>query len=588
MKKFSRYSEELLKERLYFLRIFFAGVFLLFSARIFFLQILHGRKYLEQAEGNRLSVFLVPALRGEILAGTRVLASNRISYSLIWSDPGKRREPEWLDELAGILGKNKKELQWNIITSHRRGYPLVYIMRRMSREEAIRLEEKMSLYPGLRILPEPVRTYPEPEAFSHVLGYIGEVTKAELKVFPENYLLGSLVGKDGLEKTFDRYLRGKEGGSVVEVDAQGRVVRLVEDTLPESGSSLRLALDPDLQTLAYALLGGKRGVVLGADPDTGKMLVCVSSPGFDPEKFCMADQQEIEKIFRDTEHPLLNRTIQSRYSPGSVFKIILAMANIETNKFGFSEKIYCEGKFFLNNIEFACWKEEGHGEMDFARGIINSCNVYFYKLGLRLGVETISHYARLAGMNLKSEVELPYEVGGLVPDPSWKRKTHKYPWLPGDTVNLSIGQGWLSITPMEMLLMGMGVSGEGKIFRPYLVEGIYDENGSPVKMIEPEVLHSYELKKKTWIFLKENLRRVVEEGTGRGVRVEGLTLCGKTGTSQNPFGKPHSWFLSFNEDAKKMVLLVLVENGGMGSEVAVPISRAIWKKFKELNFDEKI
>jgi len=226
--------------------------------------------------------------------------------------------------------------------------------------------------------------------------------------------------------------------------------------------------------------------------------------------------------------------------------------------------------------------------MDFDRGIINSCNVYFYKLGLKLGVDIISHYARLAGLGLKSEIELPHEVEGLIPDPSWKKKTHRYPWLPGDTVNLSIGQGWLSLTPIEMLLMGMGVSGEGKIFRPFLVEGIYDENGNSIRKSEPEILHSYELKKSSWKYLKENLRRVVSEGTGRGTRVEGLTLCGKTGTSQNPFGKPHSWFLSFNEDAKKMVLLVLVENGGMGSEVAVPVSRELWKKFKEIYIDEKV
>ena len=396
------------------------------------------------------------------------------------------------------------------------------------------------------------------------------------------------MGMSGIEKYYDDYLRGKGGGSIIEVDARGRVVKVVEDVIPEEGSDLYLTVEPELQEYSSSLLKDKKGTIIGIDPDSGRILILVSYPAFDPNIFPY-DLEKIKEVLNDKNYPLLNRAIQARYSPGSIFKIIVSISGIESGIIDPKEKVNCSGKFFLKGIEFDCWKEEGHGDVDFINGFKHSCNVYFYNMGLKIGAKTISDFANYIGITLKSGIDLPQELKGFVPSPSWKRKEKKYPWLPGDTVNLSIGQGYTLLTPIEVALLGCSIATKGYIYRSFLVEKIVSNDGKVIFENDPEIIHSFELKEKTWKLIYTAMRKVVEEGTARYCNIKGLKIFGKTGTTQNPQGEPHSWFLSFNEGKRRMVLLVFVENGGMGAEAAVPIARRIWKFFKE-HFvkDEKV
>jgi len=552
----------------------------LFLIKSFYLQIIKGKYFLAASENNRLSILYVPALRGKIFLKDKVIASNKLTYSLVWVNPSDKGYPQWLDNLSGITGIKEKVFIKNIKLSRQKGYPLLYLLRRMDRKKVIFIDERIDEFPGLKIMPEPVRIYPFKEEYSHITGYLGEVSKKELKKYSSFYKSGMLVGKAGLEKKYEKFLRGKTGGSIVELDAFGRIVKVVKDIIPEEGCSLYLNIDPDLQDIAYKMLKGRNGVIIGLEPDTGKVLLFVSNPGYDPEIFPY-NREEISKILKNKNHPLLNRTIQAKYSPGSIFKIVVSVAGLQEDRFKLNDVVKCKGKFVLNKIEFDCWKKKGHGKVSFFDGFKNSCNVYFYNIGLKVGAQLIYKYATFMGLTLKSNIDLPEELTGFIPSPFWKKKNKRYPWLPGDTVNMSIGQGWIMITPMEVALFIEGVANKGEIYQPRIVSRIVDSSGKVVKDFDRELLYSYEIKKEVWDLIYKAMSLVIKEGTARWCNIKEIELFGKTGTAQNPFGKPHSWFISFNKGVKRMALVVFVENGGMGGKTAVPIARSIWIKFRD-------
>jgi len=557
-------------------------VFLFFclSIRLFYLQIIKGSDYRKISEQQRIHNTYEQAPRGIIYsADGSVLAENKFVYVALFCPFRRCKVPsaKIIEELSKILGR---DINTSVDGDCRYGKALK-LADNLSMEEMFKIREKKLALKGVSVLKKPRRIYRYPKAASHVTGYIGEIGADEIEELSEyGYKMGDYIGRGGIEQFYDRYLHGKNGGWQVEVNARGYQVKEFKYVQPQIGASVYSTIDLKLQKVAYAALkssASARGAVIVLDIKTGALKALVSCPGFDTNK---AGSKSFGRYLKDKKLPLFNRTVQALYPPGSIFKIITFAAAVELLNVGPEKTAWCAGSFKLGDRNYSCWHKMGHGSVGLISAMAQSCNVYFYRLGLKLGVKNLEKYAKEFHLGEKVGVDIPNEKRGFIPSSEWKRLKLKTSWFQGDTLVLAIGQGAISVTPLQMACMISAVANRGVFRKPYLVDRIVDFSGVQVYKHKPELTWQINLSDKTWNLLHKALLETVENGTGMRSRLPGIEIAGKTGTAQNSQGKDHAWFISYAPaDSPEIAVVVIVENGGFGGLNAVPIGRKIYEAY---------
>ena len=582
-------------------RVRFAVILMLVAcgfivARLYYLQILKGSKYVELSINNRLRITTIPAPRGIIFSKkNEVLASNNPSFDLNLIPQDTPDVSAVLEKVSHMFNINKQLMQKKVAAQRGRPpFEPVTLKKELPWEDmSLALTNKMDL-PGISIDVLPKRHYCTENLAPHVFGFLGEIDRNEIDKYSQgSYRPGDLIGKFGLERWGEQYLRGGKGGLQTEVDAYGNRQKILAEIEPTSGCNLVVTLDVGVQKLAESLIKDKVGAVVAMKPATGEIIALASSPGFNANLFARGiDYTEWSKLTSNPLHPLLNRAIQTQQPPGSVFKIITAIAALEERVIDPSDRIFCPGYFTLGNATFRCWKKGGHGSVNMQEAIIRSCDTYFYTVGQRLGVDRIHKYATMFGLGEKTGIELDGEKSGLIPSEAWKKKKFGVAWQKGETISTAIGQGYIQTTPLQIANVFCGIANGTFIARPRLVVEASCDNDQKKTSFETEKLRDLPVSPKTITFIKEALMGVVHDPTGTAtrVRIEGLTIGGKTGTAQVvslrlipsreedvPWKyKDHAWFVCLAPvENSEIVVSVFLEHGGHGGSAAGPIAREI-------------
>ena len=557
-------------------------VFLLLG--LVYTQLLNYTIYYEQSQNNFIRIIPIDGPRGKILdRNGQVMVSNRLSLdaSCIYQELG--RKDEFINNLSGILHVPAKDIVRSLGKARERPFAPVAIVEDVDKDKAIGIEELEQDLSGLVIEPRSKRDYVYNDTGSHVFGYLGEINEDELAgLRGYGYRMRDLIGRSGLERYFNNYLMGIDGGEQVEVNAKGKRLNILGLKEPVCGRDLVLTIDLRLQLIVDKLLGEKKGAVIVMDPRNGQILAMASHPAFDPNIFVMPKgRSERMRLLRDRGKPLLNRAISGMYAPGSVFKIVTACSALETKRISRHTRFNCAGSYTIGNMTFHCWKEGGHGSQDITDAIKNSCNVFFYQAGRAAGVDSIESYTEKLGFGKPTGIDLPEEASGLVPGRLWKMIVKKESWYEGETLNYAIGQGYLVVTPIQVVRMTAAIANGGKLVRPYLVKRIGSVEIGPARPqdtgLSADVIRT----------VKEGMLKVVNDpsGTGKHAKVDGILICGKTGTAQNPRGRPHGWFTGFAPyDDPKAAVVVLIEHGGKGGIDPAGIAKGIFEGLKEMGY----
>jgi penicillin-binding protein 2 len=586
-------------------RLKLAGIIMLcliivLAAKLWSLQMIQGKSYVEMSYNNRVRFIRLPPSRGRILdAKGRVLAENRPSFTFSVI-PGELSNPQKvIHDVSPILGMTEERMRGLINRS--RSIPKFLdfpIKKNMTLEEVSLLKSLGPEVKGTVLEVKPVRVYPFHEVLCHELGTLGEISAQELaKSARLGYRPGDMIGKSGIEKEYQAYLKGEEGWEQVEIDAKGHQLRSLTRKQPKAGADVVLTVDADFQKYVESVFVHRAGSVVAVDPDTGRILAIVSKPGFDLNLFSPAiTEREWKTLNSDSLHPLENRSIRGLYSPASTFKIVTAAAGLGEHVITPNNTFVCKGQIDLEGQVYRCWKPGGHGTIALHRAIVESCDVYFYTLGLKLGPDRIAKYASLFGLGTPTGIGLPQELPGLVPNPGWKKRTYGDFWKDGETVTYAIGQGYLTATPIQLAMMTAIVANGGKLLRPALVQKIERPDGSLIFEHAPVVRWQVPIDEKDLDELQSAMADVVnnKEGTGTRCRIPGINIHAKSGTSQVIHAKhrikdedripyherPHAIFVAYvNDRPKKIALAVVVEHGGGGGASAAPIARKIIARY---------
>ena len=603
---FQRDEPRELRTRVPYVILFLALTFSILVLRFWYLQLLKGKEFRELSENNRIRLVRVNPLRGMIYdRNGYVLVENRPVFVLKVVPEDVKDWDAFMPLLLNLIEVDDKVLKSKLskAKSRPRFEPIV-LKKDLSWEEIARVETfKMDL-PGVSLDVEPRRFYPEGKLASHIVGYLGQLSMSELRdVRFADYSQGELVGKYGVEELKEESLRGSRGGQQVEVNALGRVKKVLYQRKSVSGKDVYLTIDRKLQRVAEDALKGKAGTVVAMDPQTGKILALASSPSFDPNVFVKRmSLDEWNSLKSDPNRPLENKAIQGQYPPASTFKPIVAAAALEEKALNAYTEIYSGGSFRLGKRNFRDWKKEGHGYINLHDAIVESSDTFFYQVGLKLGVDTIAKYARSFGFGEKSGIPLSDEKNGLVPTALWKKKTIGERWVDGETLTIAIGQGFFLATPLQVVNAFAALANGGRLLVPQIVERIEDENGVVDEPYVTREINRLSISEESMKVLREALLGVVqeEEGTGRVVRIRGVKVAGKTGTAQVvrlkdddaedindeiPYKfRDHSWFVGFSPYEKpEIAVVVLIEHGGYGAVSAAPIARRVLKAYFSIN-----
>ncbi len=561
--------------------------------RLWYLQILEGDRYATLSASNRLRLRVVEAPRGFLLdRNGEVMVENRPTFDLYAVPEDVVNPSEVAATLAEILGTTPEEVLAKLAEGRTRPYQPLLIRKDLPEAMMVAVEERRLDLPGVNLRVRPVRAYPAGGMAANLLGYVSEVNDAQLaREEYRDFRAGETLGQAGLERRFDAFIRGVDGGEQVEVDARGRVTRLVARHEPRSGSNIYLTINKRVQEAAEAAFAGKKGAIVAMDPMTGEILAMVSRPSYDPNLFAARiSGEDWQRIATDPLHPLQNRAFQAQYPPGSVFKLIVAIAALESGAVHPDTRFPDPGYFYLGNQKFDDWKKGGHGPLNMRGAIVNSCNVWFYNAGLRVGIDEIVRVSRLFGLGEPPGLGLGDEAKGNLPNPQPRRRGQPG-WSPGNTVVASIGQGAVVTSPMQLLGLVAAIANGGKMYRPYVVKKVVSLSGQVLEEYEPELIREVAVKPETLAFVRDAMIGVVSEGTGGRSKVPGYAIGGKTGTAQvvkKGEGKgiaalkDHGWFASFGgltPDKPEIAVVVLVENGGFGGYVAAPIAKAVYEAY---------
>jgi penicillin-binding protein 2 len=555
--------------------------------RLWDLQIMRGAEMRKLSEQNRIRVKKIVAPRGIIYDRIgKVLADTRPSFNIYLTPEDIHDFSQTVDGLARLIACDREEIieKMKAASGMPPSFP-IKIKSDIPMDEVARVEAHRVYIPGISIQIEPKRNYPYAASFAHVIGYVSEVSDEELKDKKKykDYSPGDYIGKYGLERAYENDLRGVDGEKRVEVDAIGREVRTLDVIDPIPGNSLHLNLDLELQLSADKALETRKGAAVALNPKTGGVLVLASRPGFDPNLFASGiSKTDWQKIALDKLHPLQNRAIQGGYPPGSTFKILLALRALDLGIINERTTFSCGGGFAYGNRVFKCWKKGGHGSVSVHRAIVESCDVFFYNVGLRLGVDRIHDFGNTLGLGRVTGIDLPNEQKGLLPSTEWKKRRYNQPWYEGETVSVAIGQGAVWLTPIQLAMLSSFVAGDGKNYKPQIVNRIVSTEGKVIKTFEPIVNADLKLKPGVLTIVKDGMRGVVNEpgGTAGASKVQSVLMSGKTGTAQAGSDKvklgDHAWFIAYApSDDASVAMAILVEHGLHGSSAAAPIAKGI-------------
>jgi penicillin-binding protein 2 len=564
------------------------GVLGLLASYFWHLQVLQGKAYQALADSNRTRVVLLAAPRGALLdRNGKILVENRPSFNLLLNPDHTEDLDRTVVRLGRILGMGEGTIREKI--NRRVRFRPVVVKVDASADDVAAIEAHRMELPEADVEVVPLRSYPLAAAAAHTLGRVGEITEAQLRSSDFSGIdAGTLVGQAGLESQYNRQLMGRDGQRRVIVNSRGLEVAEKDHKSAIDGPTVTLTLDADLQRAMDEALRGRSGSAVAMDPETGEILAMSSTPAYDPNQFTTGiDPAVWHELAANTANPFMNRVVQATYAPGSMFKVVMAIAALEEGVITPETTFYCPGYLDIYGTSFRCHKAGGHGAVKLQTALAQSCNVFFYQVGVRLEIERIARYARRLGLGAPTGVDLPHEVSGLIPSPEWKLATQRTPWFAGETVSVAIGQGQVSVTPLQMARVAALIANGGKLVHPHLVRAI---GGVSVAMPPPEDVH---LKPETLAILREGLRAVVnDQGTGWRAKLPGIVVCGKTGTSQvvaharlqkgTPAQAivPHGWFLSFAPmDHPRIALVTMVENGMSGGESAAPVAHDILAHF---------
>lgn len=574
-------------------------IFSIMVIRLFQMCIIEKETYVKLSEINRQKIIPVEPKRGIIYDRNGVPLVKNMPYFVAVLSP-EYVPAEKLPEIGNFLNISTDELIEKIKNRRSELEPVV-IKEGLTFEEVARIEARHSDYPGLSILATTIRTYLHGTTGAHLIGYLGRVTEEQWKSLSlEGVPPNAFVGQWGVEKIYDQALRGKYGKKIIEVDAMGHQIRLLGEVPPENGRDIVLSIDIELQRAMEEAYGSRAGAFVALNPLTGEILALGSLPSFDPNRFARGiDPEYWQRLSEDPGHPLLNRVFQSQYPPGSVFKIITAIAALEEGIIKPSTTFHCSGGIPFGNRYFRCWKKEGHGTMNLKQAIVESCDVYFYEVGRLVGIDRIAKYAKALGLGTPSGLEIVSEKKGIVPSSEWKLKAIGQPWYPGETLSASIGQGYVSTTPFQLARMIAAIANGGSLKTPTLLK----IQGPPMgqNLVQQTTDSSngrgseegLTISEKTLNFIRDSLKGVVNDDTGTGgaARLEHIEVAGKTGTAQviskaldghklSEKQRDHAWFVAFAPvQNPEIAMAVFVEHGGHGGAVAAPIARVGLEKF---------
>ncbi|MDH7500196.1 MAG: penicillin-binding protein 2 [candidate division NC10 bacterium] len=587
---FRPYSQ--LQRRMSLFQVLAMIAFLILTLRLWHLQILEGSRYEALSKSNRLRLRIEEGCRGLIVdRNGEVLAKNRASFD-VFVTPGDVSDLNAICQvLSQFLKIDPEELTAQLEKGRERAQEPILVKRDIDEAAMVAIQERKHELGGVTLRVRPLRFYPRGDFATHLLGYVSEIHPAQLlREENRDFRSGERIGQGGVEGAYDGMLRGIEGGQQVEVDASGHETRALGRIEPKSGYTTVLTLDAHIQELAEEALEGKKGVGVVMNPLNGEILALVSKPSYDPNLFISGlSPQQWDSLVKDPYHPLQNRALQSAYPPGSLFKLITAIAALNKGVISPETRFRCEGKFTLGAFDYACWKKEGHGIVDLKQAIAHSCNVYFYNTALRVGMEEMAKTAREFGMGEPLGLRLCEEAQGLVPTPEWKKEVKGERWYLGNTIQAGIGQGMMSATPLQILQMTSAIANGGHLFRPMILKEIRTPEGEVVETYGPDLIRKIPLSADVLSAVRRGMWATVNEnGTGALAKVEGFDVCGKTATAQvasrpregairrAPTLVDHAWFACFAPmDNPQIAMVVLVEHGGFGSVAAAQVARHI-------------
>ncbi len=578
------------------------AAFLILGLRLIYMQIINGEYYYEISENNCIRRERIKPFRGLIYdRNGHLLVENRPSFNLQMIEKDAEPLDATVKKICTYLEFEPKDIMNKLEKGCRGGYEPVLIQEDIDRDTmAIVVAHRFEL-PGISIETRARRHYIYPSLASHLLGYLGELNPREIRDSHfKNRQKGGYVGRFGVEKAFEDYLAGESGGRIVQMNAGGQVVDVLDEVSPDPGHNIYLTIDYELQRMAETLLGEKVGAVVAMNPNSGEILAMASSPAFNPNHFVDGmSKKEWQSLSGNPDQPMMNKALQGEYPPASTYKIITAMAAIEENAVSLDEEIYCPGHYKYGNRLYHCWKEIGHGNLNMVQALSQSCDVYFYHMGKRLDVDTIAKYAHASGLGSPTGIQLDREADGLIPTAEWKLRRYGTPWQGGETLSIAIGQGYNLVTPLQMAVLISAIANGGIRYQPTILNKIETVEGKRVKSARAVINGRLPAGKRTLKIIQKGLWHAVNARHGTAywhVRDKSVEISGKTGTAQiisrkrgeersedmDARYKPHAWFIGYApSNNPKIAISVLVEHGEHGSSGAGPIAGKLMRHYLE-------
>ncbi len=607
----SRDDNELdwLRKRAMYASLVLIFFFAVIVSRLWYLQIQVGERYRDLADSNRVRYLEVAAPRGNILDRYgREIVTNRPSFNVVWIREDNTINDEWLKKITAALNVEPSQILEKVRKmAHEPGHLPVRLAEDIDWETVAHIENNRMNLPGIKIEVVPLRVYHYGNLASHLIGYLGEIDKKELEASePGLYRGGDLVGKMGLERLREQDLRGEKGRNYMEVNALGFEQRNLKGLEPLPGNDLRLTLDMEMQKTAEDLMAVEdyAGAVVALEANSGRMLVLASAPALHLDEFVGGISHKAWKgMLENPHHPLVNKLVQGQYPPGSTFKAVTAVAGLAEGVITPESVIYCPGHYRFGNRTYRCWKRGGHGAVNLKRALSESCDVYFYQVGQRLGVDRLAKYAKLFGFGSKTGIEMEHEKPGIVPTTSWKKERYGKSWQEGETLSVAIGQGFDLVTPVQLALMTAALANGGTLYKPAIVEEVRDPDGHVIESFTPQILQRLSGQGRNLKLVRDGLVEAVNGKRGTGKRAslkdKDIMVGGKTGTAQVvrlkqymhlreediPYKyRDHALFICFAPaENPEIVVAVVVEHGLHGGSAAAPIAGAVLRKYFEIH-----
>jgi penicillin-binding protein 2 len=577
------------------------AAFAVLLLRLIYLQVIRGEEYRLLSLNNRIRLQNIDPPRGLIYdRNGYLLVENRPSFdvSITLKDAGKVEET--IKKVSEHLNVPQEELMLKLNNrKYFSAYKPILLKQDIGRNALASMEAHKYHLPGIAVNVKLRRHYLNVPDAAHLIGYLSEISPNELagKKYPGRRR-GDFIGKYGAEKAYETYLRGTRGGRQVEVNANGQVVRVLKTVAAKPGQNIHLTIDHALQKKAESILRGVAGAAVAMEPDSGRILALASSPSFDQNYFAAGmSHEQWDTLISNPFRPMENKAIQGEYPPGSTYKIITALAGFEEGVIDEDTQVFCPGFYRFGNRTYRCWKKGGHGQVKIIKALTESCDVYFYKVGVLLGVDRLAWYAKASGLGSPTGINLDKEAKGLIPTAAWKKRRTGVPWQRGETLSVAIGQGFNLATPLQMVGMMAAIANGGTRYKPLILEAIKTPDGRILHQIEPQVIGKVPVSAATLEIVKTGLWAAVngEHGTARGSRLTDIEISGKTGTSQvigrktdddesekdrPAHHRPHAWFVAYAPSQDPVIAVaVLVEHGEHGSSAAAPVARELIKTY---------